>query len=265
MKVILSLGLHYPPTWTAMLPCNRYMDQHGAIAGGINLVWSGKSRWFAERYMRRVLEDLGPSNIWAVRIGLDAGGESLYPASDAANSYWAFDPAAQHGCPYQGWRPGQTTWKGAPFPTTMVQAWYDWYLQSLVDCLNWQTDWFTRWSDIRNFQVLMPGLGSRPSEYATAISSHLNGSGDANRTMGRGAVWHKVIEGLRNKGSVVVYISSMADGSGGDDLCQPTDATVSLSSPVVDRWSAVRWISYLARRYGLPVSGENPGRGDSAL
>jgi hypothetical protein len=64
---------------------------------------------------------------------------------------------------------------------------------------------------------------------------------------------------LPDKTNVVAYISSVADNSGGNDGCQPSDASVPLTSPVMDSWSATRWISAIARQNGLLVGGENPG------
>ena len=61
---------------------------------------------------------------------------------------------------------------------------------------------------------------------------------------------------------MVLYISSVVDGSSNNDLCQSGDTAVALTDPVVNSWSATRWISYLADRSGLPKNGENPGRVD---
>src|SRR3712207_8541561 len=51
------------------------------------------------------------------------------------------------------------------------------------------------------------------------------------------------IYALAGQRNVVIYISSVADGSGGDDLCLPGDATVPLGDRQVQSWSATRWIS----------------------
>jgi len=57
----------------------------------------------------------------------------------------------------------------------------------------------------------------------------------------------------------MAYISSVADNSGGNDSCQPADTTLPLTSPAMDTWSATRWITRIARQYGLTIGGENPG------
>jgi hypothetical protein len=272
MKVVLGVGLQYPPSWVFNYPNSRYVNQFGTHSGELNLTFNQTLRQRAERYIARVAQDLGPSNFWAIRIGSGGLIEALYPDEwDGVNwhSYWAYDAAAQTGAglpatvpvsPYPGWKPGQTQYNGRSFSTSQVQQWYDWYLGAMVDGINWQIATYKRLGFTGYLQVLMPGIGSRPSEHSPAINNHLNGAGDGNGTMGRAAVWHQVLGALNDRQNVVAYISSMADGSGNNDLCQPTDATVSLTDPIVETWSATRWISYLANRYGMPRMGENPGR-----
>jgi hypothetical protein len=55
----------------------------------------------------------------------------------------------------------------------------------------------------------------------------------------------------------------MADGSGWNDVCQSGDSGVALTSSSIGLWSAARWVSYLADRYGLAKNGENPGASDT--
>ena len=59
----------------------------------------------------------------------------------------------------------------------------------------------------------------------------------------------------------MAYISSVADNSGGNDLCTPADNTQPLTSPALDSWSATRWNhpNGPAEVRGLWVAGESPG------
>ena len=57
----------------------------------------------------------------------------------------------------------------------------------------------------------------------------------------------------------MAYVLSVADGSGGDDSCTPSDRDVALDAPTVQDWSATRWTSRVADEYGFPKRGENPG------
>jgi hypothetical protein len=129
----------------------------------------------------------------------------------------------------------------------------------MVDGINWQIGLYRQLGFNGYLQVLMAGIGSRPDEYSRSIASYLDGTGDPNATMGRAAVWNKVIDELTHDHDVVVYISSMADGSGHNDVCQQRDQAVDLNDRQIDTWSAARWISYNANRYGLLKMGENPG------
>lgn len=274
MKVVLGAGLQYPPDWVFTYPNSHYVDQFGDTDPAVNLTFNQPLRDQADAYLTRLNADLGLSNFWAVRIGSGGFIESNYPSEQGANAYWAFDdnaqgraddrPATIPASPFPGWKPGQTTWSGQPFTTAQVQQWYDWYLGALMDGINWQAAEYEGLGFTGLQQVLLSGIGSRPDEFATAIQHYLDGTGDDNQTMGRGAVWNRVVDDLTDRQNVVIYISSVADGSGGNDVCQPGDISVAMGDPQVDNWSATRWISYNADRYGLLTMGENPGKGDAS-
>lgn len=275
LQVVLGVGLQYPPSWVYNYPNSRYVDQQGQAAGPVNLTFNAALRQRAAAYVARVNQDLGLNNFVAVRVGSGGLIEAMYPSADAGggtNSYWAFDANAQGGAgrpatiaanPYPGWHPGQTGYRGQPFTVAQVQRWYEWYLGAMVDGINWQLGLYRQLGFAGEQQVLLPGLGSRPDEYSAAIANYLGGGGDSNHTMGRAAVWHKVIAGLTTRDRVVIYISSLADGSGGDDGCASTDQAVGEGDQQINSWSATRWISYNADRYGFAKNGENPGRVDT--
>jgi hypothetical protein len=265
MRVVLGLGLQYPPNWVYNYPNARYVDQFGNTSGMVNLTWNSTLRSKAEQFLARVNADLGLANFWAVRVGSGGSVETLFPDEAGRNAYWGYDANAQASSPFPGWRPGQTSWNGQPFTTTQVGQWYDWYQGSLVDGVNWQIAAYRGLGYTGFLQVVMPGQGTRPTDYTQAIGGYLNGAGDSNQTMGRAAVWDRVLAKIADKANVVAYVSSMADGSGGNDLCTSSDSSVSPTSTTVLNWSATRWISYNANRYGLPKMGENPGRSDTNI
>jgi hypothetical protein len=268
LKVVLGAGLQYPPAWAYAYPDSRYVDQFGRSATMLNLTFNLTLRAKAEQYLGRIQQDLGLDNFWAIRVGSGGSVESFYPDmwdGVNANAYWGYDVNAQATSPLPGWKPGQTTLNGGAVTTAQVAGWYDWYLGALVGGVNWQLDVYRGLGYQGNLQVLMPGVGTRPAEYTQAINGYLGGAGDDLHTMGRGAVWYRLLAGIANKQNVVAYVSSMADGSGGDDLCASTDSGVAPTSSTVLSWSATRWISYLSDRYGLAKMGENPGLADTSI
>jgi len=256
-RVTLGLGAHYPPPWLAREAGSRFINQRGEASRDLNFVFSQAMRSHFERYLQRVDEDLGLENFWAIRITSGGNAELLYPEG---GSYWAFDQAAQNGpgrpaglplCPFPGWKPGQSSLAPA-----QVQAWADWYVRCLALAAGWQMQALDALGFGGWFQILTPGSGARPSGYQVAVHRNL-----PDGIVGVGAVWHKLYELLPDKRRAVVYISSVADRSGQDDATQPGDVKVPLSNPLMDKWSATRWQVRLARQFGMPVAGENPGFG----
>ncbi len=272
LRVVLGVGLQYPPTWAYEYPNSRYVDQFGIAADPLNLTFNQTLRNRAATYIARVNQDLDLNRFWAVRVGSGGLVEALYPDDSRRGweaSYWAFDEAAQGRAPlpnsippapYPGWHPGQLTYDGHAFSPAQADVWMDWYLGALIDGMNWQLDTYRNEGFTGYQQVLLPGVGTKPAEYDRAIASRL--SGGTSRTLGRGAAWDHIIAGLRPERNVVVYVSSMADGSGKNDECQDGDSALELVEPQIESWSATRWIVYNARRAGLPTMGENPGRND---
>jgi hypothetical protein len=262
-KIVLGLAFHYAPSWVFSYPDSELVNQYGATASEVNLIFNQTLREKAAALIARLNQDVGLNSFSAIRITSGGDGEAMYPDEWAdgvhGNGYWAYDANAQAQSPFPGWKPGDTSYNGQPFTRSQVEQWFGWYLGALLDEVNWQIQTYKSLGFTGEFQVLTPGLGARPDEYQAAINGYLGGAGDGNYTMGRGAVWDRFYSGLPDQTKVVAYVSSLADGSGGNDLCQSNDANVAPTDPVVDGWSSARWISYNAKRNGLPVSGENPG------
>ena len=267
LKVVLGAGLQYPPGWDFAYPNSRYVNQYGATSSELNLTFNATLQAKAARYLARIDADFDLDSFWAVRVGAGGNIETLYPSPTAdgahGNAYWAYDPAAQASSPFPGWQPGQTSYQGRSFTTADVQSWYDWYVGALVDGVDWQLATYRSLGFSGFLQVLLPGQGTRPLDYAKGISTYLDGSADGNRTMSRGAAWDRVLGGIADKRNVVAYVSSMADGSGWNDVCQSGDSGVAPTSSAIGLWSAARYISYLADRHGLAKNGENPGPNDT--
>ncbi len=287
-KVDVQLAIHYVPSWIMHFPDAYYINQYGVTAPQTdgyddpNYVFNSTVRQKVQDFEIHALQQLnarvGLDNIWDFRIDGGDGGEASYGPSDDGhghtNSYWAYDANAQgtgnnlpsevSSTPFPGWKPGQTIYNSQPFTISQVHQWYNWYFNSRMNYYNWQVDLY-RNAHFNNYLTFeTPGFGTRPDEYRTNMNNYLNGSGDPNGTMSRAAVWQNLYPALTNKTNIIAYISSMGDGSGvsPNDSCQSSDMNVNFNTdPIVDTWGAVRYVSYIANKYGLLKEGENPGWG----
>ena len=256
--VTLGLGLHHAPQWCHALPNAHFVDNQGSTSRELNFIFNAELRKHAERYFQKIDTDLGLTNFWAIRITSGGCPELMYPDT---GSYWAFDPIAQGilpgrpadvpACPFPGWKPGKPT-----LDATHITTWADWYLNALVAGAAWQIRELDKVGFRGWYQVLTPGLGLRPAGYQRALAKHL-----PHGLLGVGAVWHRIYAALPDRSRVVVYVTSVGDGSGKDDLPQQADRTISLDDPKIEDWSAARWQTRIAHEFSLPIAGENPGYG----
>ena len=257
-KVTLGLGLQNPPAWAMALPNSTYVDQNGTTSTEANFVFSQNIRTAAAGYLALVAKNLPLSAFWAIRLTSGGDGEMLYPGG---GTYWAFDRAALTGAglasgmtrnPDPAWKPGT-----AGLTRSQIDAWVNWYIGGLDNVTNWQMTTLNNLGFTGYYQTVTPGSGTRPDHLASEEQNNLNGQS----TTGVGAVWDRYYAGLANNPRVIAYISSVADQSGGNDSCQASDTSVSLTSTTMDSWSATRWISALAHHDSLLLGGENPGYG----
>ena len=257
-KVTLGLGLQNPPSWVFNLADSRYVDQNGNTSSEANFVFSQAVRSAAASYLSLVAAAIPLSNFWAIRLTSGGDGEMLYPGGGA---YWAFDQAALTG---NGLAAGMTP---NPDPSrkpgtggltqAQISTWVNWYIGGLDNVTNWQMQTLSKLGFTGYYETVTPGSGTRPDYLAQEEQNNLNDQS----TTGVGAVWNLYYAMLPNRTNVIAYISSVADQSGGNDSCQSSDDSVSLTSSTMDSWSSARWISRIANQYNLPVGGENPGYG----
>ncbi|GAA0525626.1 hypothetical protein GCM10010172_02620 [Paractinoplanes ferrugineus] len=257
-QLTLALGLHHHPAWVRDLPDAVAVDQHGNRLAGIDMVFSQPVRDAAAGYFRRIDADLGIRDFAHIRLTSGGNAEMLY---NTAGSYAAFSTAAQNGPtmaaglppnPVPGWRPGDRD-----VTTARVGAWADWYVNALADVTRWQIARFEAMRFTGTYQAITPGSGVRPDAYAEAVAQFL-----PDGLLGIGGAWHRYYASLAGTPRLMSYVSSLADGSGGDDGCRPADRDVPVTDHRADGWSAARWQSRLADEYGFAKGGENPGYGD---
>ena len=253
--ITLDPTLHYTPDWVRDKPDGRLVDDAGNVSDQADFVFSQTVRDAAQGYLAKLASEFDLARVAAVRVTSGTDTEVLYPAD---GHYWAFGRNAQNGPdrpptmapnPAPGWHPGEDGLTG-----DQVRRWADWYVGALNDEVNWQIATYSRLGFRGSYLVLTPGVGVQPADYDRAISQNLPPG-----LLGTGAAWEVFYRGLSRRPDVVAYVSSAADGSGGNDACRPSDRSVPLDSPDVHGWSATRWITRLAREYGFPVGGENPG------
>ncbi|MFH1496465.1 MAG: hypothetical protein ABII82_01450 [Verrucomicrobiota bacterium] len=267
LRVVLGLGIQYPPDWLRAQPHARFVNQHGDAyidrASGknvVNFVFNSLLRERQHDYLAGIFQHLGAD--WSgVRLGGGWYGEVNYPAAEfagKANCYWAFDPIAQGQepglpagippCPVPGWKPGQTS----P-DNTSARRFAEWYLDSLKNYHDWQITTARRYYN-GPLMMLYPSWGIRPGQLDAAIAADLDGTTppEKNGEIQRGFDFARFIGGIRDPRVWVqcTWLDSNPDWS--DDTS---------ADPV--RWSPPKYLASLARRHNPPlyVSAENTGGG----
>jgi hypothetical protein len=254
-SVTLGLGLQDAPEWLFDLPDSRFVNQDGETSVEPNFVFNQLLRDRAEKYLGRIASEFNLETFDSIRLTSGATGEILYPG---AGDYWAFDRNALTGAglplsmslnPAPDWRPGDD-W----LDDSGVSEWVEWYVGGLNDVVDWQIAALSRLGFRGVYQILTPGVGLRPFELDDVLRQRLPVG-----LLGVGAAWQLVYSRLPRRADLMAYVTSVGDGSGGNDICSSRDEAVPLTSPIVGRWSAARWISRLADEYGFRKGGENPG------
>jgi hypothetical protein len=261
LAVTLGLGLHFTPSWVTGLTDGVYVDEHGDSSSEADLVFSQNVRNAVASYLQHVAAGLDLAAVSDVRLTSGGDEEMLYPTG---GSYWAFSAGAQNGTdmatglapnPEPGWSPGSASYPGhANLTAAQIAGWLSWYVEALDEVTGWQISALRGDGYGGGFQLVTPGSGVRPDGVSDLVADDLPDS-----VAGVGAVWATYYANLPTTAGVQAYVSSVADGSGDDDLCAAGDGSLPVASPVADDWSATRWITRLAAAAGVPVGGENPG------
>lgn len=269
-KVAVDLGLQQPPGWVLAQPGGRLVDQHGGRSSTADFEFSEAVRRAGARYIVDAVHHLGA--VADYRVGLSQSGETLYP-STSSNQWWAFVPQAQgeatglpkgvQPTPLPGWVPGSPTWQGRPVTEDQVRRWYEWYLGALVNAHAWEIATYRAAGYRGQLELVMPGTGALPDLYRAVLAGDLaHNPGDCCDLLNAGAVWWRFLDELPDLRGTAVDVSSVYDQSGSPrgNGCEAGDERVHYRrNPGIDAWSDTRWLTYLARRHGLPVMGENPG------
>ena len=251
-RITLGLGVHDTPDWVFDIPHSRYIDERGDEAQELNVVFNADVRAAVAGYLRELDDALDLGKIWSIRLTSGGSAEVLYPQG---GGYWAYDanargearglPASLRPNPLPDWRPGDIDKSD-----NEVVGWADWYIAALVDVVAWQREVLRDAGFAGYYEVLTPGIGVLPNEFAQAVADKL-----PRGLLGVGAVWDRFYRLLPRHRDVIAYVSSVADGSGSDDGCTPNDRRLAMNDSVIETWSSVRWISRIADEYGMMASG----------
>lgn len=267
LRLVLDLGVQYPPAWILGQPDARFRNQHGdayvdATPGKniANLVFNGliRERW--RDYVAALFRRLGAD--WdGVRLGGGWYGELNYPPSVFArnvNCYWAYDPVAQgerpglpdgmRPCPVPGWKPGAASPDHAS-----ARLFLEWYLESLRHYHDWQILAMRLHYD-GPLMMLYPSWGIRPGQIDAAVAGALAGDTPAERNgeIQRGFDFARFIDGIRDPQVWVQSTWADSDPAWSDD-----------ASGDPGRWSPAGFLAHLARGRVPPlrVAAENTGGG----
>ncbi|WP_159701108.1 hypothetical protein [Arthrobacter sp. 18067] len=284
MGMVLSPGLHYPPDWVRDLPDGQLRGNAGGVPrnAGAELIFSADVRNAAQKYLARVVSDLGFEGITAIRVGTNASGELGYPGpGDGGNEreFWAFGDAPQYGIglpegvapsPMPGWVPGTRSWNGKPVTDEQVQRWWDWYTGSAVDAVTWQISELRTLGYQGSVHVPVAGRGVLPTDKSEAIKGRLDGRANPDGAQERGLDYSEQFTALATMPGVDVDFTGLDDVSDvkaraaepRQDQCLSTDDENVLQQDV-SAWSSHRYTTALARRAGLGLVGENPGPPDA--
>lgn len=130
-------------------------------------------------------------------------------------------------------------------------AFYDWYVQKLIDYQNWQI------AEIRkhfsgSLDLVVAGKGVNQNQITDALTNDLTGNGWSELGSGlyAGTDYQRIFSGTQATGEISIYLTGVE---------VPDRADVDDLSPHQNEWSAARWLAQLARRHGWTIWGENTG------
>lgn len=285
LEIALSPGLQYPPAWVRALPGGTLKGSSGAVPGegSVDLIFSAAVRKATQDYLRRLAADLGFDGVAAVRVGTTATGELGYPGPTAGGDepqYWAFGAAPQEGAglaagmtvsPLPQWRPGDTVWNGRRVTAQDADDWLTWYARSAAQAVIWQIKEFRELGFSRRMHVPLAGRGTLPADRAAAVAGLLDGRANPDGALERGLDYPAQFGMLAGLAGVDIDFTGLDDDTAvraraaepPQDRCQTSDVEDLLERSDTGDWPSQRFTSAVARRAGLGLVGENPGRPDA--
>jgi hypothetical protein len=131
-------------------------------------------------------------------------------------------------------------------------AFYDWYVAQLSAYQQWQIDVLRQYYD-GQLDLVYAGKGLLPNQVTHALNNDLRGDGwaETSSALYSAAVygWHTA--SLRETRGMALYLTGIEE---------PPLPIVDDGATTPNRWSAARWMAFLAQEKGIPVWGENGGQ-----
>lgn len=254
-EVVVDPGLQYPPSWVFSLPGQtRFVDQYGdAWHGGLsadvaNAVANPAVRAAQGTYLATLGSALRGAPVAALRAGGLISGELQYPPNTYAghtDALWFFDPAMQATAPVPGWRPGTGS---AADARASLQRYFD----ALTGYAAWQLRALGAAFPGADLQLMMPSWGLRPGMVDAAVATGLAGRSvaETNGMVANGLDWVGQARAAAATGLPVTLYCTWVDA--------PSQGTT------VQQIPPVAYLAQLGAQNGLPVAGENTGRGGLA-
>lgn len=228
LGVTVNAGLHAPPA-----DVRHVVDEHGHQSPQADLFFDQTTRDRAATYLADLVSTLHPD---ALIVGTSTTGELGYPNSDGA--WWV--PAS-----------------GRPAIVTRPNFW-TWYRDALVETTRWLIATVRATGFTGPLELQAPGGGVKPTAFAQWLST----GADPGAQVHAGRVFDQVLPAvLDGQTNVVVVTTSIGSQTGTPvgNACAPADTTVAVTDPVIDSWSAARWVAYLVHRQGGSLWAENTG------
>lgn len=247
---ILSLNLHYPPSWvlSGVEPFkdqsgNQYLDTNvGAGKAVRNWMWTASGRTYVADLITRLAAGMGADRVAATdgcRIGGGWFGELHYPEPVSGGPTYAwqgFGASMQTGtglasdqvvCPV----PGYTLYSGTD---AQDAAFLNWYLNGLLTWALWLIGQHKTAGWTRNLYLMLPGYGVRSNQIRGSAS------GGYNQAASRGEDHIRAIGATMKDPAVWPYSTwlNTADGFAGGTVDSDKAAWKSLFEKAVVRGKA---------------------------
>lgn len=279
MPITWSFGAHFQPSWVTGQTALKAVGASGATTTNLDMVFDQRARALWMAYVDNTHTNFDVTTFRAIRVGTISGGSGEFKYPNSPTQDWqCFSTTAQSGganlatgqsaCPFPGFIPGSAN-HGVD-SSAKVATWFDWYVQSMVNCAKFQMDYLDSKGYTGLYEPVMPGQGIRPNAYSGMMSSFLTPASGG--TLGQlGVIWYLVYEKLALlsqsiAGRVIPHCSSFGDQSGtpADNLVDPADASIPYAtwkaSSSYNTWHSAREHDYLAQANGFTrTSGENTG------